>query len=151
MAEYIAKNFSLLVWRYTIQKLHKTLFLIFHVFSFLFSAGVISRNLIKETHCHNLLMKPFLYFFILFSRDGKSIKLSARSRTIGFRGIDWNAGGKASIRAAPFTFESPTADSYTSSLSRRNLPTWKDLEEVSQPDARIHDNKLQYKHNFSCP
>lgn len=74
MAEYIAKKFSLLVWRYTIQKLHKTLFLIFHVFSFLFSAGVISRNLIKETHCHNLLMKPFLYFFILFSRDGKSIK-----------------------------------------------------------------------------
>lgn len=68
-------------------------------------------NTTNRGHRHSRPMKPFFSFFILFSRDGNSIVLYARSNTIGLRGIAWNAGGKASIRGSPFVFESPTADS----------------------------------------
>nr|GMD05689.1 hypothetical protein Iba_chr06bCG8840 [Ipomoea batatas] len=52
-----------------------------------------------ETQPQNLLMKPpFLSFRILLSSAGKSMRLYARSKTIGLRGTAWKVGGKTSMR-----------------------------------------------------
>lgn len=80
---------------------------------------ILSNYALPSFQPQNLLRRPFFSFFILFSMFGNSIALQAISRTIGLHGTDWNGGGNRAMRHGVLVFDSPSADSQLSSISRR--------------------------------